>query len=406
MPNESIRSIALKIKAYRQLLRLSQAFVGGVLGVDRTTYTRMENGKIEISAEDLRNLSNLFRVSPGDFLTPNLSLSSGPKGKKEEAFLLAGEFHPKNETAFTAIQQGARDLVLFASDPAARKYVGQRKKNSAKTSARFKTQEEAVRFCQKKRGGYLSGESLLIDKFIIEEFGPWISWNPLGPFACSYLEAGTAVTSALKLPLPLMVIHSEHSLERQRMSAAHALAHHLLGKKGRTGCPTLAGKDAAEKEADRFAKDLLMDPETVLDLFGSAKGGGLAQAARMTALKVQVSYLALVGQLATLGAVTPAEKRELLAVKARDFQGGRGAKAPQPFEDAYIRQDEAHLGKNNIYQTDPDCGGPKGPQDLRYLQESSYVEYLKTCKTRPHVELSAAFERVADYVRKKYPKYL
>ncbi len=406
MKKDSADAIAAKIKGYRQLLRLSQSFVGEkVLGVDRTTYTRMENGKIEFSADDLKDLSNLFRVSAGDFLIPNRSHSveaGNRKGKDE--FLLAGEFRSRNETAFSSVQFGAKDLVLFAADKNSRKYVQQRQKNAAKSMARFKTVEEALRACKKRRLAYLSGSSLLIDKFIIEEFGLWISWNPLGPFSSIYLEQGMMVTSELELPLPMIAVNSEHSLERQRLSAAHGLAHHLLGKDGKIGCPTLAGADQREKEADRFARDLLMDEETVLELFQIAKGNGSANAALMTAHKLQVSYPALVGKLASLGVVTTEEKKELLAFKSRGQQ--KRTAGTQPFEDSYIRQDEAHLGKKTIYQTDPDCGGPKGPQDLRYLQESSYVEYLKFCKTKPPVELSVVFERVADYVRKKYPKYL
>jgi Zn-dependent peptidase ImmA (M78 family)/transcriptional regulator with XRE-family HTH domain len=413
MQKGSKEAVSVKIKAYRQLLRLSQSFVGEkVLGVDRTVYSRMENGKIKFSTDDLRNLANLFRVSMEDFFTLNDSLSTGNRGQKHwDEFLLVGEFHHQNETAFTSIKNGARDLVLFAGDPASRKYVLQRQKKARDSSARFRNVADALRYCKSRRSGFLAGSSLLIDKFIIEEFGLWISWNPLGPFSCVFLEQGKAVTANLRLPLPLISLNSEHSLERQRLSAAHGLAHHLLGRKGKTGCFSVIGKDPAEKEAERFARNLLMDPETVLKQFDLLRGSGeekeLLNASLMTAYRLQVSYPELVKQLASLSAIDVNEKEELLRFKNRDLKKmTANGRFLEPFKDAYIQHDEKHLGKKNIYQTDANCGGPKGPQDLRYLQESSYVEYLRFCKTKAPVELSVVFEHVADFVRKKYPKYL
>src|SRR5579859_6518479 len=62
--------IAERVRYYRNFLRLPQTFVAEILEVDRTTYSRMEAGKPELSASDLKILANLFHTSIEDFFNP------------------------------------------------------------------------------------------------------------------------------------------------------------------------------------------------------------------------------------------------------------------------------------------------------------------------------------------------
>ncbi len=52
-----------RIKDARKKINLSQDYVAKYLGVSRSTYTQMENGKRKILAEELFKLSALFGIS-------------------------------------------------------------------------------------------------------------------------------------------------------------------------------------------------------------------------------------------------------------------------------------------------------------------------------------------------------
>ena len=60
-----------RIKNYRNQLHLSQEYVANFLGINRATYTQMENGNRKITAEDVSKLSDLFGVTADALLNEN-----------------------------------------------------------------------------------------------------------------------------------------------------------------------------------------------------------------------------------------------------------------------------------------------------------------------------------------------
>ena len=64
-------SINERIKNFRNRLHLSQEYVANFLGINRATYTQMENGKRKITAEDISRLSELFGVTADALLNEN-----------------------------------------------------------------------------------------------------------------------------------------------------------------------------------------------------------------------------------------------------------------------------------------------------------------------------------------------
>ncbi len=52
-----------RIKDYRSQAHLSQEYVADYLGINRSTFTQMENGNRKITAEDIFKLSKLFGVT-------------------------------------------------------------------------------------------------------------------------------------------------------------------------------------------------------------------------------------------------------------------------------------------------------------------------------------------------------
>lgn len=63
-----------RIKKLRVQLHLSQDYVAKYLGINRSTYTQMENGNRKVLADEIARLSNLFGVST-DYLLNNAELS-------------------------------------------------------------------------------------------------------------------------------------------------------------------------------------------------------------------------------------------------------------------------------------------------------------------------------------------
>ena len=60
-----------RIKNFRNRLHLSHEYVANFLGINRATYTQMENGKRKITAEDISRLSELFGVTADALLNEN-----------------------------------------------------------------------------------------------------------------------------------------------------------------------------------------------------------------------------------------------------------------------------------------------------------------------------------------------
>lgn len=56
-----------RIKQFRNQLHLSQEYVANCLGINRASFSQLENGNRKLSAEELAKLSELFGVS-SDFL--------------------------------------------------------------------------------------------------------------------------------------------------------------------------------------------------------------------------------------------------------------------------------------------------------------------------------------------------
>lgn len=66
-----MKNVNERIKEYRNQLSLSQEYVSNFLGMNRTTYTQMENGNRKVTAENLFKLSTLFGVSADHLLNKN-----------------------------------------------------------------------------------------------------------------------------------------------------------------------------------------------------------------------------------------------------------------------------------------------------------------------------------------------
>lgn len=97
----TMKTINERIKEYRNQLHLSQMYVASYLGINRATYTQMENGNRKITAEDISKLSTLFGVS-ADILVNNKEIS-------QPATMFARSFEKLDE----ADQEEIMNLIRF-----------------------------------------------------------------------------------------------------------------------------------------------------------------------------------------------------------------------------------------------------------------------------------------------------
>lgn len=65
----TMKTVYERIKEFRNQLHLSQVYVANYLGINRATYTQMENGNRKITADEVSKLSVLFGVTADALLT-------------------------------------------------------------------------------------------------------------------------------------------------------------------------------------------------------------------------------------------------------------------------------------------------------------------------------------------------
>lgn len=87
---DSTMNVNERIKNLRSKLHLSQEYVANYLGLNRSSYTQMENGNRKITADDVLKLSNLFGVS-ADMILHNEEIS-------EPTAVFARSFEALDET--------------------------------------------------------------------------------------------------------------------------------------------------------------------------------------------------------------------------------------------------------------------------------------------------------------------
>ena len=90
-----------RIKELRTQLHLSQNYVARYLGINRATYTQMENGKRKVLADEVAKLSSLFGVTTDSMLN-NTEMS-------QPATLFARSFEKLDERD----QQEIMNLIRF-----------------------------------------------------------------------------------------------------------------------------------------------------------------------------------------------------------------------------------------------------------------------------------------------------
>ncbi len=411
LPWRILVDLSTQVKYFRNLLRLPQTYVADRLQISRPTYTKMEHGKADFSAAHLVSLANLFRIDIGDFFKPSRAdyLETLPVKTSGQFRLSEEEFRMDGRETKSALTPSINELLLWSKDDNNQKFLRERIAKADKTHGKFKNVNEAIQYCR-GLSSYTSGNAIDIFNLVMLEFGLWISWNSFKNMSGVYLGTDKEVIVDTYLPIPLIGINSDHPTVRQRFSVAHELAHHLFGQRGKIGSPTKPNSDSDELEANQFASELLMDPAKVESVFAFNNQAyrsklELPSIILLSANLLQVSYSALVKRLLSLGLIPGNKQEELSEAKVRDLQRGLSKAKKQNFETGIIKKCELSLKPHFFYKTDLKTGAPARPEDIRFLQDYSYVEYLHLCQTKPPVESGIVFQEVVSYVANNYPTY-
>jgi transcriptional regulator with XRE-family HTH domain len=68
------KTIGAKLLRLRQIEGLSQQNVADDIGFSPTTYSKLENGKIDFTVTRLMEFANYFKVCASDFLDPDMDV--------------------------------------------------------------------------------------------------------------------------------------------------------------------------------------------------------------------------------------------------------------------------------------------------------------------------------------------
>lgn len=114
MKVETVR-ILQNIKEIRLSKKLSQENTADVLRINTSTYSKIENGKIDLTIDRLAELAQYFEISTIDMLTwPNVFIDQNerPELKKVKAILQIELDHEKKDQVLKLVF-GANNVEIF-----------------------------------------------------------------------------------------------------------------------------------------------------------------------------------------------------------------------------------------------------------------------------------------------------
>lgn len=112
---EETLQILKNIREIRLSKKLSQENTADVIGIDTSTYSKIENGKIDLTIDRLAELAHYFEMRTIDILTwPNIYVDQNdrPELKRVKAILQIELDHEKKEQVLKLVF-GANNVEIF-----------------------------------------------------------------------------------------------------------------------------------------------------------------------------------------------------------------------------------------------------------------------------------------------------
>lgn len=372
-------TVGRNLRTARRYLRLSQSVVAEVLGTTRQAVASFEKDQRAPNLTQLAGLANLYRLTLDELvgvqrsaIAPHLAPAILPRLNSSTEL---GDDDRLELTAFKTYlsRRPARHVLHFKQ-------------------TRLETVSAVVRRLLKERG-FESATPVPVFA-LIAQFGVEIRFTALDALAGALLLGDDEHPTGI-------LVNSDQPFERQRFSAAHELAHLLLGHEPKENSfLSFLGRrfEPEEMDADAFAGELLVPTELLTEKMKAFANGPVDESVYLLARTFAVSFQAMTFRLAKLGALRPEQQKKLDATKPSDvakrLRGHESSKTP--FESAWVAKAAASLPKN--------WHESAGPDTVRTLQESAYLYYLtKVPEGSAADSAGGVYEQVAKWVAVKYP---
>ncbi|HEV8648554.1 MAG TPA: XRE family transcriptional regulator [Actinomycetes bacterium] len=270
----------------------TQADLAATLGLDRTALAKIEAGARKVSAVELAGIASELQRPLDWFLveSPQPVVS-----RRADAAVGHRSMHLDR-----AVDKAARDVEFL---------VGQGFLNPAVSDLQLPTPRsvsEAERAADRVRSSLGQGTEPLVQLAdIAERLGLVCFSLPLGESSGdgAYVSLGD---------FGVAVINGDTDPGRRRFTLAHEIGHHVFADEYSTDLSLAENGDETERRVNEFASHLLLPRESVTRRWQAGAGEPREKAVRL-GVEYRVSWSALCSQLKSLGLVTDAERRALLA---------------------------------------------------------------------------------------------
>lgn len=383
-------SIGRRIREIRKWLRISQTAVAEFLGVPRSAIGALESGSRDLGLQELIKLSDLLRCEPSALL----GLKPSPVASTSPVEFCARSNHMNGSIDET----DQRELSNFAF---VLKSLAFNCKNLNRTPASdlVNTNNPSIAAAQLINKLNITAP---VDIYgIIKRIGIYPRFSALNALAGALIRA-----PADKAEVYGMIINSDQTETRMRFSAAHELAHYLLGhafEKEVILSPKGRWKDPHERDADQFAAELLIPLNTLVsEINRSSMNEITAACVFQLSEKFLVSYQAMNHRLLSTNLISsvqyerfakkkPSEIRALLSETLKPEEG-------EAFDISILQE---LIDSNCIFQL---SDFSKSADWVRWLQEVAYEEYRKKTKfTQRKDEVREVYEKVALWIANNKP---
>ena len=284
-----------RVRDVRLAHGLSQADLARQLGIDRTAVVRLEGGERQVSALELGRLAEVFRVPISHFVT------RAPVAVRTYRSPLPDD-----------PDQGTRDKLLLdidlethARDAAWLHDEGYLKAVDPPVSGSAGTPAEAAELARQARK-YLDAKSGPLGSMaaVAELFGLFLLIvDRDAPGASLELDRGFGVA----------VVGGRAQPGRRRWTAAHELAHHVLGDPYHSDVGVSASDSDKEKVVDAFAAELLLPDDDLRAVWTGDAVSDPRRALIALSAKYRLSWSATVAAALHAGVLTKDESQRLRA---------------------------------------------------------------------------------------------
>lgn len=286
-------AIGDRVRRARLAADLSQADLGGAVGLDRTMIAKIESGSRRLDALELTRLAAALDVAIDDLLNAPPAVLSRRSPPAEDLDTDVARNAHRLEAALAAWLRDVRQMsetdLLRPPNP-----VQYSKPVTSTEDAK------AAALWLRQRLGY-GLEPLTTVMELCEKAGQFLLVIDLPGQGASVVDGDVAVA----------VVSRRLDPGRRRSTAAHELGHLVIGDEYSTDLGVSASRNERESVVDAFASELLL-PRDALARFAGTPDEPVRERLIRTAASYRTSWSLVVNQAISAKCVDPADRQRLL----------------------------------------------------------------------------------------------